>query len=763
MDLDALRFANFKLLDEAVEDWDLIVRSLKELAEDADKGLHQAATKANWAGENHKVTKAFIYKTSGEIQDAHAQAKSIHAILSDTAAELRSSQTRLKTAMDNGLKKNLTVMDTGNGTFTVTMNIHPDRAAEGYTPPSHNQNDVTALCKEVTDILTAATESDNSASKVLSALAKQTTYGFSDGTYKDRDAAAAALKEAEELAAIAKKKPTDLTTADIDRLNKSLAQYSDDPLFAERFTTSLGPKGLMDFWTGLHDSNQTGMLLYEREDKLDDLQRNLGMTLAEATQSQSADMASWKGRMVAMGDDFVGSGRQYMGYQVMGNLLRTGDYDDDFLKSYGTALMRTERERSGNGDQPELAWAHVGNGPWLNHLGEESGRDPLSGYLKALANSPDAATEFFHQEFVSKEDSPFEKEGENGKKSNVALSNFDYIFGERWPAESTDNKEIVGAKNNLGLTLEAAITGHPAGELPMATEAPPHTADQARLMEKLVTSIAEKPELLTNHQVMGDSIGQITSEYLPDINRAVANDPDGDVDKLFPVAGTAADLRHADVAALMVSVGQNPEGYAAIEVANKAYMANLMDYHLNPDTPPEYSKNLEQTITNIAHGSGQISGMLTVGQQEAIVGPAHQKAEDFKNSVDVWKGVTSGVIGTGIGVGTSFAATPAVGAVAGGAAGTISGAIVELFFQQFEPTDMEEAGPKSGAAWADGMEKNSAYTEKAAELAAQAHHRKDLQDAGIDETARTASQQGFRNGGTDVLFMAPHLKTEVEG
>jgi len=50
MDLDALRYANFKLLDDAVGDWNLLVGHLADLKKEADEGLHQAANKADWPG-----------------------------------------------------------------------------------------------------------------------------------------------------------------------------------------------------------------------------------------------------------------------------------------------------------------------------------------------------------------------------------------------------------------------------------------------------------------------------------------------------------------------------------------------------------------------------------------------------------------------------------------------------------------------------------------------------------------------------------------
>jgi len=89
MDLDALRFANFTTLDDAVSDWDLLVRHLVDLKKQAEDGLHKAANTADWAGMNAQVTKEFVGKTAGEFADAHTQAGTIHKILSDTRDELR--------------------------------------------------------------------------------------------------------------------------------------------------------------------------------------------------------------------------------------------------------------------------------------------------------------------------------------------------------------------------------------------------------------------------------------------------------------------------------------------------------------------------------------------------------------------------------------------------------------------------------------------------------------------------------------------------
>ncbi|MFF9606085.1 hypothetical protein ACF1GY_27925 [Streptomyces sp. NPDC014684] len=758
MDLDALRFANFKQLDDAVEDWGHIVRNLKDLAEDAEKGLHQAANKADWAGENSRVTKEFIGKTAGEFQDAHTQAQSIHSILSDTAGELKGYQKQLNGAIERGLKKNLTVMDTGYGTFTVTMNVHPDSAASGYTPPEHSEQDVMSLRNEVEGILTKATESDNSAKTVLMALVDQTEYGFSDAAYKDRDSADTAVKAANELAALAKKDPEDLSPADFDKLNAGLKKYANDPLFAERFATGLGPDKTLEFWAGINDPHKAARLGPERVDQYGDLQRNLSLTLATASHSDSAAMTEWKGRMVALGDQPVGGQMGPMGFQVMSNLMRAGDYDDQFLKSYGTALMTTERKLTGNGEHPNMAWQHMGMDPWLNRMGDDSGDDPLTGYLKALSSSPDAATDFLNEEYLPK-----------GGDHKEAVSNFQYLFEDReWPKETNlKGDDIFTGQNNLAMAIEAGTTGHSAGELPTA-DTPAHNTQQAGLMASVVKSVSEDPDRLTDRGYMSDSIGQMASEYLPDINRATTDvEPGADseqwheIEKLFPVAGASAQMDHADVSRFLISVGQNPEGYSAVEVGQKAYMANLMDYHLNPDLPADqrYDASVEDTVKEISRRSAEIGGSLAIGRQEAVLGPAKEADDAYNHAVSQWQNVANGVVGTGIGVGTSFIATPVVGAAVGGAAGTVSSVVLGELFDGVEGSNLEDSGLDSAQLWEDSRERNTALAQRAASEAAKAHH---SPYAGrVGGWAMDATQNGFNDASTNGRHMADDLQTEI--
>jgi hypothetical protein len=759
MDLDALRKADFSLLDDAVDDWSTMVKDLETLKEEAEKGLRGTANKAEWAGVNADVSKEFVGKTTEEFKDAHGQADSIYKILRDTRNELKGYKGQLLDAIERGRLKKLTVIGYEGG-FTVTTDVPPEGRAK---EDKDNNGEITALRDELQKILDKATESDKTASTVLMSIADQSRLGFSDANYNSRDEAADAIKRADELARLAKKKPEDLTPAEFDRLNKGLKDYADDELFAERFATNLGPNGTLNFWTGVNDPHSAWELGHERSDKFDDLQKNLSLTLATASQSDSADMSDWKYRMTDLADKPVGrNGGFPLGVQVMTNLMRFGNYDDRFLADYGDKVIETEKKFTGNGRHG--AWSRTGGDQLLNRTGTDSGWDPMTGYLKGLSNNPDAATEFFNGTFVTKdEDHDFTQE-KDGKEEKRTLSNFDYLFEERdWPQDTDDKGEdSIAGRNYLAAALEAATTGHPAGEIP-TVDTPPHNAEQARLMENLVSSISEDPGRLTDNGYMSDSVGQIASEYLADINRATADAPEGNdsVARLFPISGTPAEMQHVDVTRFLVAVGQDPEGYAAIEVSQKTYMARLMEHHLNPDLPPDqrYDQSTEATVKEIARRSGEIGGTLALGRTEAVLGPAKEADGDFENAVNQKKNLTSGTIGTLVGVGTSFIASPAVGAGVGGAAGTATSMVLEQFYKDSDPEFTKELGRDIGERWENSKDANTAMAHNAAVAAAKAHNTPYADS--VDEWTRIGTADGFNDASTAGHQMARDLETEI--
>ncbi|GGJ72744.1 hypothetical protein GCM10011583_00130 [Streptomyces camponoticapitis] len=756
MDFEALHSANFKTLDDAVDGWTKMLVKLADLKKDAQDGLRGKANKANWAGYNATVSREFIGKTAEEFNDAYTQAESIRNIVRDTQGELKTQQRLLKEAIERGRTNHMSVRSAGSG-FTVTPNPDPK--------PANGQKDVDALRDELQGILNTATEVDSTASTSLKALVDLTDYGFSGQKYADRDSAANAIKEAENLARIAKKNPEDLTVKEFDALNAGLKKYSGDELFAERFAEQLGPKGTLEFWAGVATPSTNRDLYVDRHEQLADLQKNLSLTLATATQADTPEMRRWTYEMTELGSQPLNKNSTTQGFQVMSNLMRWGNFDDQFLRSYGSELMETEKTATSNGRHGATLWTHMGMDPNLNRTGEDSGSDPMIGYLKALSNSPDAATDFFNEPFLSKdEDHDFKEENNDGKEVSASLSNFDYLFEERdWPPErDKDGENSISGRNNLAMALEAATTGHPAGELP-TVDTPPHNPEQARLMESVVASISDDPNRLKDNSFMSDSVGQMASEYLPDINRATADGgkENESVPKLFPIAGAAADMQHTDVTRFLATVGQNPEGYAAIEVGQKAYMAGLMDYHLDPDLPADsrYPHSAEETIKEIARRSGEVEGTLAIGRQEAVLGEAKAKDDDFEHATNQKKNTISGLVGLGVGVGTSFIASPVVGAAVGGAAGTVTGVVLEQFFKDTDPQNLAGVGHDVGLRWEASKDAQTDMARAAGEEAAKAHNSPDAER--IQEWTRIGTTDGFDDASTAARRMADDLETEI--
>ncbi|MFJ8023102.1 hypothetical protein [Streptomyces sp. NPDC096311] len=475
--------------------------NLETLEKNAREGLKGLADKANWVGVNATVSREFITKTAGEFTDAHTEASTIRNILKDTHEELVSYHEQLNEAISRGLKKNLTVMDTGNGSFTVTMNIHPDRAAKGTTVPDHSEQDVTELRDDVQRILGRATHSDETASEALRAIVEQAEYGFSGASYGDRDSATKALEDAEKYANLIKNKGDSMSPQEFDELNRNLAGYKNDPLFQEKFATTLGPKGTLDFWADLSDPSDGGDLQRARLDQLGDFQKNLSLTLAGATQSDSPAMRNWENDMVQLGDDPIKTrGTRVYGFQLMSNLMRVGDYNDAFLNKYGDALVSTEKKMK----LPDHYWNGGVGGPAMpkmNFMGDEFGRDPMTGFMTALSNSPDAATDFFN--------------------STDPQDNAEWVLKDRPTFDDTplNSDDANQSRDATGNALVAAATGvNPNDPHAVPVE---HTAENRHVLDRSLQIISGVGDDFAPE--MRDDMAKVLVNYGDEVNHTASS------------------------------------------------------------------------------------------------------------------------------------------------------------------------------------------------------------------------------------------------
>ncbi|MFK4207634.1 hypothetical protein [Streptomyces sp. NPDC030920] len=661
MDLDSLRFANFSDLDTAITDWEQMVIKLKALQGDAKDDLKAKSDKASWAGENATVTRAFVDRTAGEFSDAHTQAETITKILTDTRGELVGYRTQLNAAIHRGTQKNLTVMDTGEGSFTVIMNIHPDRAAKDTTLPEHTQQDVDTFRDEIQNILKKATESDTSAAKVLTLIVDQAKYGFSDASYSDRDSAAKVVAEAEKVAQILKTDPHDVTLTELNTLNTTLATHKNDPLFAERFATQVEPRKVLEFYAGIADPYQGYATDRARIEQAKRLQKNLGITLGTATLSDSDTMERWERQMVKLGPDRLGidDANDPTGFGVMSNLMRFGDYDDQFLNDYGDKLIAYDKERNVKDMSP---WINNWNQGDLNFYGKnDRGRDPMTGFMEALGHNPDASTQFFAQP---------DGAGATVDKESEVNDHLKYLAKDRiWLPDATlggDSKVIAG-HDSLGHALEAATTGYASDADPMADKDPMmpgsrdhRTAATAGVMEQVAFLYGSEdgPKMLHEQSQLADSLGKMGAAYIDDIDYSLSGVGDSAKDDgTFPAKyGGRANFGNQGAIDFLSVLGQDETSHGVVSAAQHLYTLSALDAF--PATSEANIDNAHDALTTGADARGILDHSRVQQAAETYKDDAEQANKSLGRSGDWVK------LGAGVVVGGGIAAIPLPGSTA---------------------------------------------------------------------------------------------------
>ncbi|MEU3890019.1 hypothetical protein [Streptomyces sp. NPDC029041] len=708
MDLDALRHGKFSKLGEAITDWEQMTKKLAELQKEAETNLKSKADKANWVGVNATVSREFIAKTAAEFADAHTQADSITKILSDTRGELIGYRTQLNEAIARGTRENMTVIDTGEGTFTVTGNTRPDWASDpsGKTGAA-DQKAVNALREEIEGILTKATQSDNSAAKALRLIVDQAKYGFSDASYSDRDSAAKAVAAAEKLAGMAKK-PSDMSLTDIANFNRTMENYKADPLFAEQFAKSLGAKGALQFWTEMTTAH-AGARGSELE-TMKSLQQNLGLTLATASFSDSDAMQHWKKDLVAeRNTNFIAANSSNpvgaLGSQVISSLMRKGEYDTEFLDSYREKLFKADK---GAGDAGTRDLWVKGYDSLDLVFGDGNGRDPLEGLFEGLSHNPEAAVHAFESK-----------------------SDLDHMLGT---TRYTDRGEA------LGRALEAAVTGVAAGDYTSA--APPHNTQQVQIMANIMNAVAQPgggSDLVGNG--LGESLGDMAASYMPEMSRAFGG-PNSEV--FLTNSESPEALETADVTRFLSAVSLDPAGRAGIIIGESVYTSGLLDAHLSD--PSLFDGPRGQVLENIGRNAGIIEGIVGHSVADASVQAAVDGESDYNDALQKKGDFIKTWIATGLGYG-SVSLFPGSHAAAGAAVGGFAGGVVGLAVDRFIE-GQELKGARDEALYAsakdlyDMRDSVSQQTQWSTEDALEQHH-VDLPKDGTSDTVRVAVNQGW--------------------
>ncbi|MHC5903652.1 hypothetical protein ACVNF4_07020 [Streptomyces sp. S6] len=712
MDLEALRFGDLSKLGEAVTDWEQMTSKLATLKGDARDNLKAKADKAKWAGVNASVTREFVDKTAAEFNDAHAQAGSIAKILGDTHKELLDYRTQLNDAIERAGKLGLTVLDTGAGTFQVTLAVRPDWASDpsGKTG-AQTQQAAEKLRDEIQHILGKATESDSSAAKVLTLLADQAEHGFTDATYADRDSAAEAVAAAEQLAKAAKN-PADLTPAGLAAFNRTMERYRDDPLFAEQFATRLGAKGTLQFWTDMartHAGARGAEL-----DPLKSLQENLSLTLATASFSESDAMKDWKKDVLAESNtNFRAAGSLNpvgaLGSQVLSSLLREGRYDTEFLDAYRQQLFKSDK--AAGESNTDALWVKAYDGLDLV-FGDGTGRDPLEGLFEGLSHNPEAATHAF-----------------------TSKSDLDHMLG------TTPYTDRGGP---LGRALEAAVTGVPADDPTYA--APPHTATQVDIMANVMAAVADPDgdsDLVKRG--MGESFGHMAASYMPEISRELGGQ---NSEASFLTSSEKNDgLNKTDVARFLSAVALDPAGRAGIIYGESIYTGSLLEAHLTD--PSLFEGPRERVLEDIGKNAGIIEGIVGHSIADAEIKDAAESEKDHNDGLATQGDLFSTAISAGAG-GLAALAPPPFAPVAAIGSAAFSGVATTAVKQILEGREIE--GSVDAAVYRTGQDLN-AFQDSVSQMAqwsvqdALNRHNIDLPKDGINSIIRNAVNDGWDSSG----------------
>ncbi|MFI6346703.1 hypothetical protein [Streptomyces sp. NPDC050560] len=623
-------------LGTAVGDWKTAVDHLSTLADSARDGLKAKADSAKWAGVNAGVTRGFVARTAKEFRDLHGEAKSVFDVLDDAHRELVTLQKSVTSLVHEAEGRGLVVKDNGDTTVTVTQ-----YAAPGEPAKEDLEKQTEHYAAQITSKVGQAEDIDQSVKLALGRIHGKDAYNAGHHEYGSLNDA-----QAERAIELANRgdKMTDAQFRELNRLLKYNGGARDGEFATDFFKGLGGPRKTLEFYAEMATDGTADNAGKTRLDLARQLQRNMGMTLATATDPDNREHLSdsWGAQFRRLGTRQIAwvDGQMYkpLGYQVLGGMLRYGDYDARFINPVAEHITQLHDRHPDMFDiNREVGGSDAYGFNPSGKLGK--GQDPLSGVLEGLGHSPAAATAFFHDE-----PTPYDDNGSEIEDGKVGYRNYLNHFTDENFKWSTDNNEPFPAANGeksftdhqfgptaLGHALEAATTGRAYDD--DSGPAIMHGTQQAALVGQLVDKFGEHPELIRHDLKSGaddegsgplwgmrESLGDITAEYMGDFQRGVVG---GTADH-FPSFGEQVEINPERATAFLGEVGQDPHAYASITSAQQAYTANIVDHVLND--PSETRVDPSERLRNGVEPGGMIAGIMSQARSDAVV--AHHAAAD---------------------------------------------------------------------------------------------------------------------------------------
>ncbi|MFF0431836.1 hypothetical protein ACFYU9_06380 [Streptomyces sp. NPDC004327] len=671
---DNVYHAPLDKMKAAADRWSEIKAKLDTLAEDARTTMAARARDDDWHGVNAQVTKPFIDKTAKEFADAAKAADGIRKVLQDGYQTFRKAKDDLAKIVETDAPHQHLVVKS-DGTVEAAYSLQYDAVArdEPASPLAVRKERaaIDALQRRIDAVIESCDDADVSCASALRADITRDKHDFSAPKYTSLDAEEAG--RAVDLAG----KGRDLSHEELVQLNELLGDNKASKEFARSFYGGLGPKGALEFFGQLSTDtidDDTGRLDKQRLADVQALQKNLGVNLATATQGGDRWTEQWSADMRRLGTERIPLARYdsnpAFGYQLLGGIMRYGDYDPKFLvpiAEHVTQLHAKEPYLFANSKPMMAGWLHD---PFNPSGVNGAGYDPMIPVLEALGHSPEAAKEFF-----SADPTAYERDGSvggslslgKGKDGGKIENYLDFFANEKYEFfADIDGHDPGSAKkaadympDALGHALEAATLGHawddPKPELN-------RDATTAKIMSDVVGAYGGDAELLKKYQsTMADSLGNMGAGYIDDLNWALTK---GEPTSPFAPTGDGsghAELSREMAAKFLSTLGQHPDAYATVSTAERLHITSVLEAQVGADG------NIDEAHAREAARTGAtLQGMLDEARAKQVEAEGMKTHEDYEKA-QAKKGAWV-EFGTTAAIAAGVAFLPATAATAGAAA-----------------------------------------------------------------------------------------------
>ncbi|MFF6815885.1 hypothetical protein ACFZAG_39515 [Streptomyces sp. NPDC012403] len=707
-------------LGTAVSDWKKAVTNLKQLETDARDGLKKKSDRARWEGVNAGVTRGFVDKTAKEFADLHTEANSIFQVLDDAHRELEALQKSVRTLTTEAKGKGYTVQDNGDG--TVSVGVQPQSGADAKDGKDDTKQDRQRYADSITGKVAHANDIDLSTKLALKRAHGSDPHNAGHAKYGSLNDAQ--VERALELAKM-REDMSDRELAELNRLLRHNGREKDGEFATEFFEGLGGPRQTLEFYAAMSIDGTDEEASKTRLAGVQDLQKYMGHALANATdpytpQSVKGDrqhLPSWWGaEFRKLGTQKIewerGMWSKPYGYQVLGGLLRYGNYDPAFLTPIAEHITQLHQDDPHRfvSSRPGTSDDRYGFNP-SGKLG--SGNDPLNSVLEALGHSPEAAEQFFTEKPTAYNEDGTIKSGEKTDfKSYLDLftkKDFEWTTDMNSHHVLADEEAAKNAlnfgPNALGHALEAAATGHPYDSNTIDPSVK-HSEAQAKLVHDIVERFTKNPDLLTHNMngdleeektgplyALRDSLGNISADYIGDFQRSMYMEPSDS--RIFPVNGAAANLDPGNAQKFLGLVGQDPDAYNAITSAQQAYTTNVVHEFLRTEGKDLTAEDGARVGHLVAPGAA-IAGIMSNSRADAIYDYHTASNKEYNEAAaDNAKWVNRIV-----GLGTS--AIPAPFSVVGEPVNWLAEDVTESVLKSINKDTTDEAELSAGKEYSEG-------------------------------------------------------------